>query len=555
MKVRIKIFAALAILLAGAIVFSPLLAALGGTGLDARHLADAFGSAPRPLVRSIGMAFISGLVSLLWGVPFALLVDRSSPALRRILWSLGLMVLMVPPYIVAEAWIVLLGPVGKISRSLAVLFGLGPHTTDPIELARFSVPGLVFTWPTVGIIMGGCLFPIVALSVASAYRRTDHRVFESARLAQGRRGVFQVAVRILIAPSIGAALLVFAATLTEFAVPQLLRVRTLGELIYEQIQNGDLAAAAALGLSMLPLVVIAGAVGVVVLLRSRSASMAGLEGEVPKFTGATAGPPGQLAACVMAVAAITTALILPIISLTWLTVTAKLPQASSTGMHKLLRASGFFDSLKGAWDLAQNDAIRTVILAGVAALLAVALAVVMARIASSAGWGSSLGALGAGLAVPAPVIGLGLIALWDHGAAAAIYESLVIVLLAWFARFFPLVVFLVQAALARVPRELENAAALAGRGPVERIFTVTLRGAAPGLVAAWLVMYVLSATEFSTTVLITPPGQPLIAPSVVNLMRRGQDPEIAACQFLLLAVVATPLFVIAGTWLARRAFR
>jgi iron(III) transport system permease protein len=68
-------------------------------------------------------------------------------------------------------------------------------------------------------------------------------------------------------------------------------------------------------------------------------------------------------------------------------------------------------------------------------------------------------------------------------------------------------------------------------------------------------MYVLSATEFSTTVLITPPGQPLIAPSVVNLMRRGQDPEIAACQFLLLAVVATPLFVIAGTWLARRAFR
>ena len=69
--------------------------------------------------------------------------------------------------------------------------------------------------------------------------------------------------------------------------------------------------------------------------------------------------------------------------------------------------------------------------------------------------------------------------------------------------------------------------------------------AAPGLVAAWLAIYVLSATEFSATVLIAPPGQPLLAPSVVNLMRRGQDPEIAACQFLLLGVIALPLALIA----------
>jgi iron(III) transport system permease protein len=69
--------------------------------------------------------------------------------------------------------------------------------------------------------------------------------------------------------------------------------------------------------------------------------------------------------------------------------------------------------------------------------------------------------------------------------------------------------------------------------------------AAPGLAAAWLAMYVLCATEFSATVLIAPPGSPLLAPSVVNLMRRGQDPEIAACQFLLLAVVALPLVPIA----------
>ena len=93
--------------------------------------------------------------------------------------------------------------------------------------------------------MGGCFFPIVALAVASAYRRTDQRVFESARIAQGRRGVWTIAAYVLVPPALGAALLVFAVTLTEFAVPQLLRVRTVGEAIYERIQEGELATAAA----------------------------------------------------------------------------------------------------------------------------------------------------------------------------------------------------------------------------------------------------------------------------------------------------------------------
>ena len=76
---------------------------------------------------------------------------------------------------------------------------------------------------------------------------------------------------------------------------------------------------------------------------------------------------------------------------------------------------------------------------------------------------------------------------------------------------------------------------------MERFASVVLPNAAPGLVAAWLATYVLCATEFSATLLIAPAGSPLLAPSVVNLMRRGQDPEIAACQVLLLAVIALPL--------------
>lgn len=545
-----RTFAAGALLVAGAIVFSPLVATLLQSGSQSSGLAASHGSLAA-LGGSAGSALASALVALLLGTPFALLVERARPELRRLFFALGILVLMVPPYIVAEGWIVLLGPTGGISKPLAIFLGFGPHSRDPMEIARFVVPGYVYTWPGVGIVMGGCFFPIVALSVASALRRTDRRVFESARLVRGRWGVVQIGAHILIPAALGAGLLVFAATLTEFAVPQVLRVRTVGEMIYDRIQEGDLPGAGRMCLPLLPLVLAAGAAGAFVLLRARVASLASLEGEVPKFDPPSPRKLSDIAAGAMTFCALIPGLILPMVSVVWLAVMAKVPPASAMGTYKVLRASGFLQCLRGIWALAHNDGVRTILLAGLAATLATAFAILLARLMSRLGWGSMLGALGAGLAVPAPIVGLGLITLWNHNWSGFIYQGLAIVMLAWFARFLPLAVFLALGALARVPRELESAAALAGRNSIERFMSVVLPNAAPGLVAAWLATYVLSATEFGATVLIAPPGMPILAPSVINLMRRGQDYEIAACQFLLLGVIALPLVVIVCAWLLR----
>lgn len=548
-------FAAAVLVVAGAIVFSPLIATVLHSGSQPNGSLVSVHSLIGPLGGSVGSALVSAIVALLLGTPFAILVDGAQPKLRRLFWALGVLVLMVPPYIAAEGWIELLGPAGKISKPLTIWLGLGPHSTDPVEIARFVAPACVYTSPGVGVVMGGCLFPIVALAVASTLRRTDRRVFESAQLAQGRRGVLHIAARLLIPAALGSALLVFAATLTEFAVPQLLRVRTVGEVVYERIQENDLATAGLLSLPLLPLVVAAGALGAFILMRTRVASLASLEGEVPKFTGHSGGLANDIRATAITVCALIPGLVLPITALVWLAITARVPPASVMGTHKVLRASGFFESLIGAGDLAHNDAARTVLLGGLAASVATAFAILLVRVTSRHGWSPALGALGAGLAVPAPIVGLGLMNLWNHSWSGFIYQGLEIVMLAWFARFLPLTVFLAQGALARVPRELESAAALAGRNSIERFMSVVLPNAAPGLAAAWLATYVLCATEFAATLLITPPGSPMLAPSVINLMRRGQDYEIAACQFLLLGVIALPLVLIVCAGLLRgRAF-
>jgi iron(III) transport system permease protein len=541
MNTRRRITAGMLAIFAAAIVFSPLVAALAGTGI---HLGEMLPYPVLPLARSVMIAVMAAMVSLVLGFPFAILVDRSHSFLRRLCWGLGLLALIVPPYIVAESTIVLFGPAGKISRGIALLCGFGPPASDAVGRARFAVAGFVYSATAAGIVLGGCLFPIVALAVAAANRRMDRRVLESARLMRGRLGAIETAAHLLVPSALGGAMLVLAIALTEAVLPQLLRVQTISEAIYERIQEGNLSAAAGLSLPLLPLILLAGGGGAFLLIRARSASLAGLEGEVPKFTDAPASGLANHLAVVMTTVATLPGLIVPAVGLGWLMFSAKLPQATA-GTHQLLRASGFLASLNGAWELARDDAVRTTLLAIFAATLAMGLAIALVRLVGRTRLGTILGGFGAGLAVPAPIVGMGLIVLWNHGATAIIYENATVVILAWMARFLPVAILLSQASLARVPVELEQAAALAGRGPFRRFMAVVLPAAAPGLAATWLAVYVLSATEFPATLLVAPPGAALLAPSVVNLMRRGQDPEIAACQVLLLVVVAVPLVVIA----------
>ena len=61
-------------------------------------------------------------------------------------------------------------------------------------------------------------------------------------------------------------------------------MRTVGEAVYERIQEGDLAAAAALSLPLLPVVVIAAALGAYILAAAGSRAWR-IEGEVPQFPG------------------------------------------------------------------------------------------------------------------------------------------------------------------------------------------------------------------------------------------------------------------------------
>jgi iron(III) transport system permease protein len=533
-----RALAALLLLFAAALVLSPVVAALAGSG--PLRITRAFLSMEREAVfPSLTLAGVAGATALLLGFPFGILVGGTRVPFRRTLLATALLGLTMPPYLTAASWIDLLGPAGRIPRVLGNALGLETQNIEEARLGVYRFSGFIYSAPAAGLVLGFCLFPLVALAVASADRRLDRRLLDAARLARGSRGAWRVSLSLLLPPALGAALIVFAASLTEFAVPQVLRIRSLGEDVFSRFEEGHFGHAAALGLPLVAIVLVAGLVGGFLLSRRRLASAAGLEGDAARFSLREAGLAGRLLAVTLGGLAVAPGVLFPLVSF------AIQMQQGPPG-----ETGGFVAALARAWATAGGDAVRTVLLSALSATFALALAIPLGRLLARPSRLSSAftGLLATGLAVPAPVVGLGLIVIWNHDywigpfhPTAFVYDNGWAVVLGWLSRFFPLALLLVRAGFSRVPPELEEAAALAGHRGGARFRSVALPLATPGIVAAWLAVYVLSATEFGATVLTLAPGKPLLAVTVVNLIHYGQDAVIAASAFLLLGTVLLPL--------------
>ena len=371
------------------LVFSPLVAGLVGSGLRTSALAlDA--DERRALLAHAELAFVAAAIALLLGAPFAILVAGTRSPLRKIFLALGALTLAVPHYLAAEALIDLAGPAGRLTRVLAGWTG-APVDAEQARLAVYRFAGVVYTAPAAGFVLGACLFPLVALAVASADRRFDARTREAARLARGKLGAALVAARALGPPALGAAALVFALALTEFAVPQTLRVRTLGEDVFVRIEDGDRAGAAAFGLVLVACALGAGLLGALLLTRRRVASTAPLEGDVPRYE---LRPSRPIVGTLAGLLAVLPGFIFPL---------ASLGLQASAGVPGVASSAGRFGvALARAWQTCQGDALRTVGAAAFAATVALVLASAAGHALRNASRPGSLlvGAVACGLAVP-----------------------------------------------------------------------------------------------------------------------------------------------------------
>ncbi|MEU9843641.1 iron ABC transporter permease [Actinomadura sp. NPDC048032] len=113
----------------------------------------------------------------------------------------------------------------------------------------------------------------------------------------------------------------------------------------------------------------------------------------------------------------------------------------------------------------------------------------------------------------------------------------------------------VDAALAQVGGELEEAGRVCGAGPLRTTAGIVVRLILPSCVAAWLISAIQIAGNFEVPVLLSQPGNQPVAVLVYHLNAQGEVTRAAALFCVMLGAVVLTATVVALVWPARAAVR
>ncbi|MCO6414597.1 ABC transporter permease [Siccirubricoccus sp. KC 17139] len=179
------------------------------------------------------------------------------------------------------------------------------------------------------------------------------------------------------------------------------------------------------------------------------------------------------------------------------------------------------------------------------ALILTLFPLLVGNVVRAAGWMALLGRDGA---INAALQGLGL-----SGEPLTLLYTKGAVIAGILAVVAPYMILTLAAVIEGIPRQVEEAAANLGAGPLTAFRRVILPLAAPGVAAGCVLVFILCMNAYATPVLLGGPQFKMMAPAVYDQFVRGTNwPFGAALAFLLLAVTLT-LTVIGGAALGRRA--
>jgi iron(III) transport system permease protein len=455
------------------------------------------------LLRSALLALVVVTLALAAGIPLGLLLARTDLPLRRVLWGLHLFPLFLPPFVLALGWFHILGRSGLVG-------------TETTARAFFSAAGVVWVlWLT--------FTPVCTSLVALSLLGIDASLEEAARLVASP---LRVATRILV-PSAGPAIvlsgiLLFALAISELAVPMFLRVDVFPAAVFARLGGIDYAPgeAFALALPLLPLALL-----LLALERRfvgpRSFAVGGLRGMAREPL--ALGPWRPFAGFAV--------WILVVISLAPLGVLF-FQAARGGGIAELPRWVG-----RAPW----NSLISATVAAVVIASLGLVLGHAAARRTRGA---TSLDALSMlAFITPAPVLGVGLIAVWNRGWSQAIYGSLAILVVGFVARYTVVALRAVSASVLQSPRDLEDAAAAAGTRAFRRLLRIVLPLNARGMFAGGLLAFVFCLRDLETAVLFYPAGREPLTVRIFTLEANGRPAVVAALAVAQVALTAAVLMV------------
>ena len=146
-------------------------------------------------------------------------------------------------------------------------------------------------------------------------------------------------------------------------------------------------------------------------------------------------------------------------------------------------------------------------------------------------------------AVPRLVFAFGMLWAWLIF-PIPIYGTLWLLLIAYLTVFLPLGLRTISGVMLQIDRTLEESAQMCGASWGYRLRTVTMPLLRPGLVAAWLLLFIASVRELGASILLMGPRAKVITPAIVESWFSTSTELTAAMAFLQTLAVAAALAVL-----------
>jgi iron(III) transport system permease protein len=457
------------------------------------------------LWNTVRLALVVTVLCAILGTAAAWLVEKTDVPGRRIWAVLVVVPLAIPDFVVSFGW-----------KSLWVW----------VEGFRGAV-----------LVMTLAVYPLVYLPVAASFRNADPGQEEVSRsLGVGRlRTFWRVTLRQARGAILGGCLLVTLVLLSEYGAFEILGYQTFTTEIFTEFGvSFNIATASALSL-------------VLVLL-----SALVLLGESAAQRGRRVSRSGALAQRVVAPH-----------RLGWWRIPALLFLGALVGLafgvpvgsavHWILRSHEEY--LTGVSLL--NAAWHTAAFAAAAATLATAMSVPVAVLAvrhSGALYRLLERSTYMVLAMPGLVIALALSYFAEHDAGGFLYQSAPLLVLAYAILFFPLGLVGVRASLTQAPPALEEIASSLGVRRWVVLTRVTLPLIAPGLMAAFCLVFLSAVTELTATLILVPTGVQTLATQFWAYEQNLAYGQAAPFALAIMAIAAIPSVVL-GRFFDRTATR
>ena len=453
-----------------------------------------------------------GLVAALW-------LATLEAHWRNVFLALAVVALALPPFLVTNCWINLLGETGVLRAWL------------PLKI--YSLGGTIW-------ILVLLLWPITLFAALAAWRRLEAAQFECEPAMTG----FALLRWLLIPVAKGelalAAVLTFVLALNNFAVPAILQTKVLPDEMWVQF-NTKFDTLAALKLSV-PLV-IAPALLLAWATR-RSVAWPRIQGTVSAGVfHRQLGSTWRIGCGVLTTFLCAVSVGLPLAQIafasrTWAELSGAIEASSGPIWNSFWFATlaatavvgvalGFCSRRRKEAETKRSSQIR-----------------LLTSAATMIGWLPFF--------IPGVLIGIALIKVFNRPGLAAFYQSAGIVLLALVVRYFALAWTAARHAVASVDKDLTDAARLEGATRWQMFRFVVWPQIAPQMCAAWYVVYLLCLWDVESIVIIQPPGGETLALKIFNLLHYGYAAQVNALCLVLLGVAVLPLALVAAFVRARQ---